>query len=148
MFMCVRINPFEPENHGCPSFYKNIFDANRYAFDHAKTWIANIPEVGIFNKRITFCVCIFEIPFGTDIPLFNISFPNMDDEIWDYLVKIIWDRETSSAKLIQMFYRRHFERRKEATKIIQKWYRDAITNPYTELCRKRLFREFNEMNCF
>jgi hypothetical protein len=145
IFMCVSINPRKPENHGCPIFFPTIFEANRYALENAKTTVLNIPAIGYINKRITMCVCIFRIPYGRYIPIYSADFSSMDDEIWDFYEKTIWDRETKAARLIQEFYRERFELKKSSAIIIQKVYREAIANPYTQLCRNRLLHEFNDM---
>jgi len=146
-YMCVRVNAYKPENHGCPSFHTSFFDANRYAQKYAKTWIANIPIVGIINERVTMCVYIFKIPFGVDVPLYDPKFSNIaDDEMFFYYhYKTIWDRETSAARLIQNIYRSRFKSRVESATLIQKYYRKAISCPYIQLCKNRLMREFNEM---
>jgi hypothetical protein len=145
MFMCVSLNPYEPENHGCPIFFPTITLANRYAIDNAKTRVLNIPEIGFSNKRITTCVCIFKIPFGRYIPIYSADFSSMDDEIWDFHEKTVWDRETKAARLIQEFYRERMEIKRASALLIQKVYREAIANPYTQLCRNRLLHEFNDM---
>jgi hypothetical protein len=145
IYMCIRVNPYKPENYGCPSFHKNLFDANRYALNNAKTWVVNIPLIGIINQRATMCVCIFEIPFGLDVPIYQPDFSSMDDEMWDYHIKTVWDRETSAARLIQNIYRSRFKLRVKSATIIQNVYREAIANPYILLCKRRLLREFNEM---
>jgi hypothetical protein len=143
--MCVSINPHDPENHGCPSFHWNLPRARRYAIKNAKTSILNIPAVGYVNKQVTMCVCIFKIPFKREIPIYNPDFSSMDDEIWDYYETTVWDRETTSARFIQQVYRKRFRIRNESAAIIQERFREAIANPYTQLCRNRLLHEFEEM---
>ena len=143
--MCVSINPYEPENHGCPILFPSILEASRYASENAKTSVLNVPMIGIHNKRVTMCVCIFKIPFGRYIPIYGADFSSMDDEIWDFHEKTVWDKETRAARLIQEFYRERFELKKSSAILIQQRYREAIANPYTQLCRNRLLHEFNEM---
>jgi hypothetical protein len=145
VFMCVSINPQEPDNHGCPIFFQSILEANRYALDNAKTSVLNVPMIGIYNKRVTMCVCIFKIPFGRYIPIYGADYSSIDDEIWDFHERTIWDRQTRAARLIQEFYRERFELKKSSAILIQKVYREAIANPYTQLCRNRLLHEFEDM---
>ena len=90
----------------------------------------------------TLVVSIFKVPFGKKLVTDDIS---MDSDIWDYYVKSVLDRESRAAKIIQKMYHRRYLKRINSAILIQERYREAIANPYTLLCRRRLEHEFNQM---
>jgi hypothetical protein len=47
--------------------------------------------------------------------------------------------------LIQKKYRKYLAKKIKAVILLQRAIKKAILNPRTELCQKRLLREFNEM---
>ena len=58
---------------------------------------------------------------------------------------VVYHDKIRKAIFIQREFRKHLKRRLEAATVIQRHLRKSIANPYTELCRRRLLREFNEM---
>ena len=129
------------------SFHKTMYQARKFAIKEAK--IINIYKAEsiwstdlIYNGLLSVFVFIFKIPFGRNIQLDDIS---IDSDIWDYYVDTVIDRETQAVKTIQKQFRIWSGLRYYAASMIQYRFRQAIANPYTQLCKNRLIREFNEL---
>ena len=89
---------------------------------------------------------IYKIPYGQDITFgAGDGWINLKYDYHEYLVEKIRYKKVIAAETIQKYYRLHLLKKTRAVKILQRRIREAIANPYTELCRKRLLREFNEM---
>ena len=140
MYMCLVVNIDHHEIDSLPVFFKNIYEARIYAYQHAKRRTFNYLY---HQSSITLGVCIFKIPFGVEVCCNDIS---MDSDIWEYFVRTILDYETKAAKVIQRKYRLRYLKKIDAAIFIQEYYRRAIGDPYTQLCKNRLMREFNEMS--
>jgi hypothetical protein len=87
---------------------------------------------------------IYRIPLGTDI--------SMGEEIIDlkqyyrhYWIKRVRPRIILAVENIQRRFRAYLKKLTDAVVFLQHALRKAIANPYTQLCRKRLMREFNEL---
>jgi hypothetical protein len=141
-YMCRVINTDDHEIYSSPVIFKNIYEANLYGYQKArrvrKHYVIGYDE----DDWVTLVVCIFKVPFGVRLVTDDISH---DSGIWEYYINTIADRETRAAKTIQKKYHRHYLKRIDAAILIQERYREAMGNPYTLLCKRRLLREFNEM---
>ena len=139
MYMCLVVNIDHHEIDLGPVFFKTIYQARVFAYQHAKIR----PFYYLYHESsITLGVCIFKIPFGVEVCCNDIS---MDSDIWEYFVRTILDYETKAAKIIQRKYRLRYLKKIDAAIFIQEYYRRAMGDPYTQLCKNRLMREFNEM---
>jgi len=142
-YMCLLINTDEHEIYSSPVIFKNIYEANLYGYQKARRVRRYAPvEYSDEYDWVTLVVCIFKVPFGVRLVTDDISH---DSGIWEYYINTIADRETRAAKTIQKKYHRHYLKRIDSAILIQERYREAIGNPYTLLCKRRLLREFNEM---
>ena len=142
-FMCLIINVDEQEIDSPPVFFKTIYEARVYGYSNAKR-IQRLNYSELHSEwNETLGVCIFKVPFGAGLHCNDIS---MDSNIWEYFIRTILDRETKAAKTIQRWYRNRYIDRVCSAVLIQTWYREAIANPYTQLCQNRLKREFREMS--
>ena len=140
--MCLVVNIDEHSIDSSPVFFKTIYEARVYGYRHARRRLyMNVSYLD--EEYVTLGVCIFKVPFGAEVPCDDIS---MDSHIWDYFVRTILDRETKAAKTIQRKYRLRYLKKIDAAIFIQEYYRRAIGDPYTQLCKNRLMREFNEMS--
>ena len=59
---------------------------------------------------------------------------------------IIYHDKIRKAIFIQRQFRKHLKLRLKSALIIQKHFRECISNPYRLLCKRRLLREFEEMS--
>jgi len=139
-YMCLTINIDDHEIYDLPVIFKNIYEANLYGYQKARRVRPYAPPIEY--DWATLVVCIFKVPFGAKLITDNISH---DSGIWDYYINTIADRETRAAKTIQKKYHRRYLKRIDSAILIQERYREAMGNPYTLLCKRRLLREFNEM---
>ena len=136
--MCLVIDVYNHEIASPPTFFKTIYEARVYGYSNAK----RRPIYSENPDWLTLGVCIFKVPFGAGIHCNDIS---MDSNIWNYFIRTILDRESKAAKTIQKCYHRRYLKKIYAAILIQEHYRKAIANPYTQLCRNRLMREFSEL---
>jgi len=94
-------------------------------------------------------VNIFKIPFNHEFTYYN------DDNFKDIydLIKIYSESGcfiehiclNKSLIKIQRKWKEIYNKRIKSINLIKKHYKVAIANPYTQLCKNRLLREFNEM---
>ena len=126
-YMCLVFNNKSRTYISPPRFFQSIFAARIYSISHAKIHILN-------NELYINYACIYKVYYDDDFEIEN----NLHIEMYR-------DRGTLSAILIQKQYRKHFKRRFKAIVYLQNALKRAITNPRTELCKKRLLREFNVM---
>jgi hypothetical protein len=130
---------------GNPVFWPTYSMAKNFAVNTARIITNFWPEPT--NPRTYFIyVKIFEIPYGTHVV---INENNLEDQ-WHYQMyqnhlENVYDSETTAAMIIQKRWRVIYNKRFVAAVIIKKKLRKAIANPYTELCRRRLLREFYEL---
>ena len=98
-------------------------------------------------------VSIYKIPRTLNMANANFQFEHFDVDFEDYRFRIYInnhvDKERYGAKrIIMRHYRKYHKRKLDAVIFLQYHLRKAIANPYTELCRRRLLREFNDiMKC-
>ena len=128
-YMCLVFNNYNLENISYPRFYQNIFEARVYAISHAK--LHNVQgHLYINHARI------YEITYDEDFDFENML--NHHIETYD-------SHEVLAALIIQKKYKEYLKRKMDAIILLQYTLRKAIANPRTELCQKRLLREFDSM---
>ena len=148
MFMCLRYDSLRGlAPIGCPVF----FPIYRLALDYATKKAVIMEEhrfallnTEYFSPKCVFYVKIFEIPFGYNIPIHHHKDAE-NYELYEMCMKTVYDRETTAVMIIQRKWRTIYNTRFAAAVIIRKRMKHAIANPYTQLCRNRLNREFNQM---
>ena len=128
-YMCLVFNNYNYENISYPRFYESLFAARIYATGHAK--LHNVEGHFYINHAR-----IYEIKYDEDFDFDNM----LNDHI-----EIYHSHEHNSAKRIQKHFKRHLKRKMDAIILLQYSLKKAISNPRTELCQKRLLREFNSM---
>ena len=89
-----------------------------------------------FNIIVTRYIEIYKVPAG-EVVLFE------DKD--HYYLETVFDTFTKNILKIQRWWRRIRSKRKRARKIIGERIWFALGNPYTQLGRNRLLREFNEL---
>jgi hypothetical protein len=87
---------------------------------------------------------IYRVPLGTDISMGE-EFIDLKRYYSHYWIKRVRPRITVAIETIQARFRAYLKKRLDAVVFLQFALRKAIANPYTQLCRKRLMREFNEL---
>ena len=128
-YMCLVFNNYNRENISYPRFFQSIFAARIYAISHAK--LHNVEGHFYINHAR-----IYEINYDEDFDFDNML--NDHIEIYD-------SHEHNSAKRIQKYFKCYLKRKMDSIILLQYYLRKAIANPRTELCKKRLIREFNGM---
>ena len=112
------------------SFFGTYSQAKKFAVKSAKIienyWCYLTPEIP--PKTFIFYVKIFKIPLEGEV-----------------VIETVYDIQTTAAMIIQRKWKPIYNRRFVAAVIIKKHARRAISNPYTQLCRNRLMREFTEL---
>jgi len=127
--MCLVFNNYNRENISYPRFFQSIYAARIYAISHAKLHYVDVLFY-INDARI------YEIYFNEDFDL---------DSILNYPIEIYHSREVLAAKRIQKHFKIYTKRKLDAIIFLQYSLKRAIANPRTELCKKRLLREFHGM---
>ena len=87
---------------------------------------------------------IYRIPLGTDVSMGE-DWVDLKQYYSHYWIKRVRPRILVAVEKIQAVYRARLKKRTDAVVFLQCALRKAIANPYTQLCRKRLMREFNEL---
>jgi hypothetical protein len=87
---------------------------------------------------------IYRIPFGENIA-YGEDWVDLKYLYYNYRIKRVRPRMVIAAETIQRRFRVYLKKRIDAVVFLQCALRKAIANPYTQLCRKRLMREFNEL---
>ena len=126
-----------------PVFFPNYTGAKNYALKTARIF-----EFGTqWTPRRTYIayVKIFELPFGMHVVIDDSDHDYGHYEMYQNHLETVYDPQTTAAMLIQKRWREIYNRRFVAAVIIKRELRKAIANPYTQLCKRRLVREFNEM---
>jgi len=141
MYMCLRFTQ-EGEIRHLPTFFKNYESALFFAYKEAiilpsQPWYS---DYGIPEKDTVFNIKIFQIPFGLAV-----SLTTGDDDYMEFYVKTIYDPKTTKIMIIQKKWREIYNTRLVSAWIIKRHIRSAIANPKTQLCKNRLYREFNNM---
>ena len=133
--MCLRFTQ-EGELRHIPIFFKNYDSALIFAYKEAII----LPAQDWYKKDTVFNIKIFQIPFG--IP---VSVRTDDDDYMEFYVKTVYDPKTTKIMIIQKKWREIYNTRLVSAWIIKRHIRRAIANPKTQLCKNRLYREFNNM---
>ena len=147
MFMCVRYDLLRDDSPvGNPIFFQTKIKATIYAKKQAQILESRWSSVMMkMMPRCEFYLRIFEIPFETEVVVtHDVGYENY--ELYDQCIDTVYGPHTTAAMIIQKRWRRIYNTRFASAAIIKKHLKRAISNPYTQLCRKRLLREFNEMN--
>jgi len=139
LYMCLRYEANRgPNPISLPMFFRTYRDALVHAKEKAIIIEnQNLPQFPP-SKRV-FYVKIFKMPYGAYVIVDGYNFNNQNH------IDTVYDLKTTKCKIIQQWWRNIYNKRIVAAVIIKKHMRRAIVNPYTELCRRRLLREFNEM---
>jgi len=148
VYINLSYNPERDEFYNY-SFHKTLYNARIFATFEAtvvNTYNAHSIWCSLSDLKyicvLSVCVFIFKIPVGRNIQLDDIS---MESDIWEYYVETIYDRKTQAVKKIQRQFRIWSGLRNTAAWRIQTKFREAIANPYTQLCKNRLTREFKNL---
>ena len=120
MYECLEIG-FVPKQH-CYTYFTNIYDARLYAYRKTNRKVYYIPNIP--NE--------FEID----------SFVDISSSVF---IATYYQRKINVVSVIERWYKPHFKKKIDAVVFLQYALRKAIANPYTQLCHKRLLREFNNM---
>jgi hypothetical protein len=129
LFMCLIYREYHFTPISFPRFFLNIYYARVYAIKHAKIHV--LPEYVYTNHCKIYRIQCDE-DFDIDSVYFN-HHEHYENPQYISLVKI------------QIRYKLYFIRKIQAVIKIQRALKEAITNPRTRLCQKRLLREFNGM---
>ena len=146
-FMCYKYDSLRGDAPiSWPVFFKTYADAKNCAIKEAyisePKWLDTID---FMLPRCVFYMKIFEVQFGRDIVISHEEgYHNY--ELYDMCIETVYDPETTASMLIQKKWRRVYHTRLAAAAIIRKHMRKAICNPYTQLCKNRLMREFHELS--
>ena len=136
VYWCILYEDFSLDTEGAYLF-TSAYDALTFAY---KTLLrAYNPEVSIYK-----------IPRTLNMANANFQFEHFDVDFEDYRFRIYTNHFISkeyknAVKIIKKHYRKYYKRKLDAVIFLQYHLRKAIANPYTELCRRRLLREFMEM---
>ncbi len=121
----------------------DVYEAAIYAYKISFLPIANIPRNP--SPFIKYRTTIWSHDRYPDYTLDEAISPNRPITL---KYSIIYHIVYRSARTIQKYFRMYLKRKMDAVIFLQYHLRKAIANPYTELCRKRLLREFYEMPSF
>ena len=97
----------------------------------------------IMSPKLVIYFKIFKIDYGDHVWLY---YRNQKRLMYQNHIETVYDPKTTAAMLIQKYWRLVYNRRFVAAVIIKRELRKAISNPYTELCKRRLMREFHELS--
>ena len=109
-------------------WYDDIYDAMIYGYQKSFNHLKKFPDTT--HK------------YSTVIYKYN-KYPTY--EYSETCVCVVHHQLVRKIKLIQRFYRSRFKRKMDAVIFLQYHLRKAISCPYTQLCRKRLLREFRDL---
>ncbi len=128
LFDCFTIHLTDNGNlYLCYDKFYDIYDALISAYKKSiVNFRANIPNR---NQRYGFNYTSMVSSYSTSKTLFTV-----------FHIKI------RKAIIIQRFYKKRFRKRLLAILVLQRRFREAIGNPYTQICKRRLLTEFNELN--
>ena len=141
MYICYRYDSTQGTVPlSCTTFFQRYNQAKKYALKEAKI-IENFrssfrPEIP--PRTFIFYIKIFKIPFGEQLDIHHY-------ELYQQCIETVYDPKTTAAMIIQKIWKSIYNRRFVASVIIKKHVRKAISNPYTQLCKNRLIREFNQL---
>ena len=151
MFMCYTYDFLRGDGPvSCPVFFQTFEQALRHAKKDAiiiePHWY-RLLNTEHHSPGCIFYVKIFEIPFGYHVPINN-EFGFENYELEEMCIKTIYNPPTCAAMVIQRKWRTIYNTRLASAAIIRKHMKLAIVNPYTQLGRNRLLREFAELGVF
>jgi hypothetical protein len=141
-YMCVKFDKNRPEFSGGYIFFPTYSGALKFAKQIAIT-------LDIYDSEKTsymFYVKIFKLPHYHRTVIDDGTIYYQGNYHNHILVRTVYDPKTTAANLIQKHWRVIYNRRVIAASLIKKQLKWAIANPYTELCKRRLLREFEEMS--
>ena len=147
-YMCVTLNsnPYDEYPVCSRYFFSNIVEARQHAKKKATiVFLAFNREHYLYHNEIF--VDIYKIPFGIDTYIGE-DYDTICREFGDYYIDTYRDVKILAVKTIQKHYRIYFKKKMDSVLFLQYSLRKAIANPYTELCRRRLMREFSEFVIF
>ena len=132
------------DSDGMLTFFSEIFfdiyKASIYAYKMSYQSIPNTTKSNYFMVKYRTIICKHnKVPKYTFDEFID---KNRPTTIRYAVVKHV---KISCAEIIQRQFRKYLKRKLDAAIFLQYHLRKAIANPYTELCRRRLLREFNEM---
>jgi len=148
LYMCMQFDKNrQRDSLGNPAFFPNYKSAKQFAIKNARIiepmWLESI-QMSI--KKMVFYYKIFELPYGQHV-IIDDDDPNYGHyELYQSHIETVYDPVTTAAMLIQKCWRVVYHRRFVAAVIIKRELRKAIANPYTEICKRRLLREFREIS--
>ena len=127
-----------------------------FSLDTEGAYLFTCPYDALIFAYKTLCrvynpeVSIYAIPRTVNMAHANFNFEYFDVDFEDYRFRIysnnFVDKERNRAKkIIMRYYRKYHKRKLDAVIFLQYHLRKAMANPYTELCRRRLLREFYEL---
>ena len=139
-YLCVKFDKNRENYSGSHHFFQTYSDALKFAKQ-----LAIIVDRYDWTKRTyIFYVKIFELPHYHyvigDIDYYQGNYDNHRH------VVTVYDTKTIATIIIQKRWRIIYNRRVVAASLIKRQLKWAIANPYTELCKRRLLREFEEMS--
>ena len=110
------------------SYFHNVYDACIYGYRRSFENITPFPD----NEN----------KFKTVIYKYSVE---PENEYREKVLIKIFNVQIRKLMLIQRFYKRRYHRKLFAILVLQRRFREAISCPYTQLCRRRLLREFDEL---
>jgi hypothetical protein len=137
-YMCLVYNNQQKVPISNPNNFKNIFEARVFACKHSTLrWFD--------NKYFSNHVRIFKIPFGEDVVMYDDN-TLYTINLWLTYSETRYNRKTLAVSIIQKFYKAHYKKKIKTIIFLQRALRKAISNPYTQLCERRLINEFYNLN--
>ena len=148
VYLCLKFDKNgKRDSISTPIFWPTYTSAKNFAVTNAKIirdWTS--PYLPDFPpKTFVFYYKIFELPYGIHVVIDDTDAEYGHYEMYQNHIETVYDPETTAAMIIQKHWRMVYNRRFVAAVIIKRELRKAIANPYTELCKRRLLREFSEM---
>jgi len=149
VFMCLKFDKNgKRDSVSHPLFFLSYNSAKKFAHSHAKiieNWTS--PYLPDFPPQtFVFYYKIFQLPCGEHVVIDDSDPDYGHYEMYENHVESVYDPRTTAAMLIQKYWRVVYHKRFVAAVIIKRELRKAISNPYTELCKRRLMREFYELS--
>jgi len=145
LYMCLEFDKTRGRDSiGNPVFWPTYTSAKKYALKYARIfeWSSQFtPDIP--PRTHIMYVKIFELPFGTHVVIDDSDHTYAHYEMYQNHLETVYDPATTAAMIIQKRWRVIYNKRFVSAVIIKRELRKAIANPYTELCKRRLLREFN-----
>ena len=129
--MCLIFNTLQYSPISFARFFGTIYQARLYATTHAKI---HRFDGNIFANYTR----VYKVYYNEDFDIESYDYQN------DY-IEMYEDNRFVQLERIQYRYKQYHKRKMDAVILLQNCLKQAIANPRTELCKKRLIREFNGM---